>query len=207
MPPEEPRASYRVRRFHRKDWKQRPYHESYEVSDEATGLVLASCDLAGRAVFTNLEITDDAGHHWQVTPNRKVLPSRWTLADDAGAVHLQLDLRLAGKLLNPVQRTSLAVLDASGSEVARLIDGRDGVADRMFGSNINERLLVREAQLLAQFTSLPRQGPQRTGFRAKLARLFTLGDRGVIVRSVDYDLPAPALLALIAIHDEITTPT
>ena len=78
------RPVYRVRRFRREGNTPGKYRASFEIVDERTAQSLASCDLGGRAVFSRLEITDPEGRAWKMTPNRRVMPSRWAVTDPDG---------------------------------------------------------------------------------------------------------------------------
>jgi hypothetical protein len=203
--PESP-ATWRLCRFNRNGDVPAGYRESYEMIEEATGTVRASCDLLGRAVETPFTILDDGGDTWQVMPNRKVMPTRWTLVADNGDVQLQLDLRLADKLINPLQRTSLALIDASDNEFARLIDGRKGVAERMLGSTVNDWILVRNEHPIAHLCSLPSREPRRKGVIGRITSFLTPGDRGIVIDSAELSLSAVELLALMAVHNDVTMP-
>jgi hypothetical protein len=199
-------AVYRIRKFQVAGTPP-PKYRCLEISDEPAQRVLASCHLTGRATLDGLTIVDDAGGTWQLTPNRKVMPTRWVLADDAGRTCLQLDAQLAGKLLKPLSRTSLAVLDANGGEMYRLIDPRTAVADRILGAGPGDWVFVSGAHLAARLVTLPGRGEPPAGWLRKLASIFEGSDRGLISQGPEHVLPAPAALAIVAIHEELTEST
>lgn len=91
----------RMRRFSRKGAKPKKYRKTFEVSDEHSGQVMAVGELVGQAVFATIIISDQHQHIWQMKPNRRVMPSRWTLTDPQGQVVLQFDQKILGKLANP----------------------------------------------------------------------------------------------------------
>jgi hypothetical protein len=197
-------AVYRIRRFQADGKRPAGYRHSFEVSDEQTGRILASCDLMGRAAFTVLAIADHDGGIWLTSPNRKVMPSRWALTDPGGQTVVQIDAKIAGKLLNPLYRTSLAVLDAHGNERFRLLDPRTGTADRILGTGPGEWAFVSGEDVVARLVLLPKQGDPPAGILGRIARLFADSDRGLVSLGRDHILPAPAVLAIAAIHDELT---
>jgi hypothetical protein len=197
-------AVYRIRRYQAQGKRAAGYQRSFEVSEEQTGQVLASCDVMGRAAFTALVIVDHDGGTWLTSPNRKVMPSRWAVTDPGGNTVVQLDAKIAGKLLNPLYRTSLAVLDAHGNERCRLLDPRSSTADRILGTGPGEWAFVSGEDVVARLVMLPKQGDPPAGLLGRIARLFADSDRGLVSLGPDHILPAPAVLAIAAIHDELT---
>jgi hypothetical protein len=200
-------AVYRIRTFQAPGSRPARYRCSFEVSDEPAGQVLASAHLTGRAALDGLTIVDAAGGAWQLAPSRRVMPTRWVLRDADGQTFLQLDAQLAGKLLKPLSRTSLAVLDANGEEMYRLIDPRTGVAERIIGVGPGDWAIVHGSSLVARLATLPGRGEPPTGWLGKLASAFAGSDRGLISEGPEHILKAPAALAVIAIHEELTQST
>jgi hypothetical protein len=197
-------AVYRIRSFRAGADRPRSYRRSIEVSDEQTGQVLASCDLMGRAAFTVLDIADHDHGTWHASPNRKVMPSRWVVTDPGRQTVVQLDAKIAGKLLNPLYRTSLAVLDAEGDERYRLLDPRASTADRILGVGPDDWAFVEGEAVAARLVMLPRQGEPPSGLLGRIAHVFAGTDRGLVSAGPQHILPAPAVLAIAAIHDELT---
>jgi hypothetical protein len=197
-------AVYRIRSFRAGADRPKSYQSSFEVSDEHTGQVLASCDLMGKAAFTVLDITDHDGGTWHASPNRKVMPSRWVVTDPGQETVVQLDAKIAGKLLNPLYRTSLAVLDSQGNERYRLLDPRAGIAERILGVGPDDWAFVQGDELAARLVMLPRQGEPPSGLLGRIAHIFAGADRGLVSAGPQHILPAPAVLAIAAIHDELT---
>lgn len=197
-------AVYRIRVFRAGADRPRSYQRSIEVSDEQTGQVLASCELMGRAAFTVLDISDHDGGTWHASPNRKVMPSRWVVTDPGRQTVVQLDAKIAGKLLNPLYRTSLAVLDAQGNERYRLLDPRAGIADRILGVGPDDWAFVQGDEMAARLVMLPRQGEPPRGLLGRIAHVFAGRDRGLVSAGPEHILPAPAVLAIAAVHDELT---
>jgi hypothetical protein len=197
-------AVYRIRKFQAAGTRAPKYRCSFEVSDEPTGRVLASSHLTGRATLDGLTIADASGGTWLLRPTRKIMPARWVLSDNAGRTVLQLDAQLADKLLKPLARSSLAVLDANGVELYRLIDPRTGVAERVLGAGPGDWVFVSGSSPAARLVSLPARGEQPEGLLGKLSSIFAGSDRGVISEGPGHILPAHVALAVVAIHEELT---
>ena len=85
----------------------------------------------GRFPLLGACIRDANGAEWHLTPNRKVMPSQWTLSNDAGMAVLRINGMIGGKLLNPMHPTSVAVFDATGVEQFRITDIRSVIHDHL----------------------------------------------------------------------------
>jgi len=133
------------------------------------------------------------------------MPSKWAVTDPAERTVLQLDAKVTGKLLNPFHRTSLVVLDPHGHELYRLIDPRARAADRLLGAGPGDWAFVKGGILAARLVLLPRrEDDSPTGVVGRIARMFSGSDRGLISLGPKHILAAPAILAIVAIHDELT---
>jgi hypothetical protein len=132
------------------------------------------------------------------------MPSRWVITDPGRQTVVQLDAKIAGKLLNPLYRTSLAVLDAQGNERFRLLDPRAGTAERLLGVGPDDWAFVQGDAVAARLVMLPRQGEPPSGLLGRIAHVFAGRDRGLVSAGPEHILPAPAVLAIAAIHDELT---
>jgi hypothetical protein len=84
-------AVYRVRRFYRKGDVPKKYACTFEMIDDNSLQMMASCDLIGKAVFTTLMIMDHQQNTWQMKPNRKIMPSRWVVMDPKQNIAVQFD--------------------------------------------------------------------------------------------------------------------
>lgn len=204
-PPGAARFVYRIRVFRADADRPRNYRRSYEVSDERTGQVLSTCHLMGRAAFTQLDIADHDGGTWHTTPNRGVMPSQWVVTDPGRQVIARLDAKITGKVLAPLYRASLAVLDPDGAERYRLLDPRAGIAKRMLGVGRDDWAFVQGEQVAATLVRLPRQSGPRSGLIGRLAGALAGSDRGLVSAGPAHFLPAPMVLATMAIHDELTS--
>ena len=106
----EDRAVYRVRKYYRKEDKTKKYKGTFEVSDNRTQQVMATCDLIGQAVFSTLEIIDYEHRAWQMKPNRKIMPSRWLVTDPGQHIVMQFDQKILGKLTNPLYKSRCSAI-------------------------------------------------------------------------------------------------
>jgi hypothetical protein len=175
-----------------------------ELRDELSATPLCTCDIVGRAVFAHLTLHGTGGATWHLAPNRKVLPTRWTVTDADGRVLIHFDQQALGKLINPLYRTLLALLDADGRDVARVIDPRTSVPDRIFGLGPNEWALVRGEELLARLRYLPPPGPGKPGWLGRVQRYLLTSDRGIVSEGDGHALEAPVALALQILFDPLT---
>ncbi|MCB2148950.1 MAG: hypothetical protein KQI81_20885 [Deltaproteobacteria bacterium] len=127
-------AVYRVRRFNKKGDKPKKYRCTFEVTDEHTQQVMAVCDLLGQAVFSTLTMIDHANHTWQMKPNRRITPSRWTVTGPEQKIAMPFDQKILATMVNPINKTVLALLDSMGKEVYRLVDTWTSIPDRELGA-------------------------------------------------------------------------
>ncbi|PLX99162.1 MAG: hypothetical protein C0622_10850 [Desulfuromonas sp.] len=196
--------TYRLRRSFNKDGQPKNYSGSYQLVDEQSQAVLASCHLCGKAVFAELETVDAWENVWRLAPNRKVMPSHWTLSDPAGCVALQFDQRIAGKIVNPLYRTALALLDEDGDEAYRLVDPRTSIPDRIFGVAPGEWGVMFGDRPVAKLVRLARNAEPAKGVFGKLRSLLAGTDQGMISAGANHALPAPVTLAMLLLFAELS---
>jgi hypothetical protein len=200
-------ALYRVRRTRRDGMSDSRYRGTWELSDDATKQVLATCDLMRAAVFGTHEIRDRDQQVWRLFANRAVMPSRWLLADPAQRLALQFHQQILRKLLNPWRRTGLVLLDADDTAMFRLIDPRTGVLDRMFGPGIDDWLLMQDGNPAAKLVRLPSEQDEPKGMLGRLGRALSRADRGIASATSAHALSAPTALALLMLVEELTDPS
>ena len=133
---------YRIREYYAKEKKPKKYRRSFELTDEDTRRVMATGDLVGRTVFIAQTICDQNRQPRQMKPNRKIMPARWTVTDPRQRVVMQFDQKIMGKLVNPIYKVLLALLDGEGREVYRLVDPRTNIPDRIMSANTGQWTLV-----------------------------------------------------------------
>ena len=181
------------------------YRGTYELVDEENGQIAAYCDLIGRAMFAGLDIYDAGNRLWPLRANRKIMPTRWALQNPSGQVIVQFDQKVLGKLTNPLYRVVLALLDSEGHERYRLVDPRSSIPDRIMSIHIGDWPLLEGDRPIARITKLAREPakPAR-GLLGKLRNLIQITDRGFVSAGDNHALPAPAVLALLLLFDEVT---
>lgn len=194
----------RVRRSHRDGHRPKGYRHTLELIDDRTQQVLAVCDVTGFAVTTALEIRDDVGRTWHLRPNRKVLPTLWSLHDPDGRLVVEVHGRSLEKLANPFGRVAWSLRDAEGRETFRVVDGRDRALDRTLGGGPNEWLVTDGTRVTARVTRLPRNRTEPRGLLGRLRALLAVTDLGLVSEEAGHPFPGPVALALLMLVRELT---
>jgi hypothetical protein len=203
--PSAPRfPTYRIQKARRAGVDAASYRHTLTVLDEHTKETLATCDLLGRPSTSELAIVEASDARCRLTPNRSVLPSRWMLTDAMGRVALQIDGKLAAKLLKPLNRTALALLEGSAEEPLRLVDTTSSLGDLVLGFNPGDWSLLRGEDAVAKLTLLPLHRPRTRGLRGWLRHALTPADRGLVSFGDRHVISAPAALAMVALFEEFT---
>lgn len=197
-------ALYRSRRTRRDRDSDNRYRDIWELSDDTTKQVLATCDLMGRAVFGTHEIVDREQQVWRLAANRVVMPSRWLLTDPAQRVTLQFHQQILRKLLNPWRRIGLVLLDGCGQERFRLVGPEAGVLDRIFGPGIDDWAVMERGKPVAKLVRLPKEKQEPKGLLDRLSKLLAGADHGIASAGPTHVLAAPAALALLMLVNELT---
>lgn len=197
---------YRLRKTRSADPPKR-YRGTLELSDEGTGQMLATCDVIGQAAFANHQIVDHRQAVWRMAPNRRIMPSHWLVTDPAQRVVVQFSQQILRKIINPLRRTGLILLDGAGNETARLLDPRTGIFHRLLGPGADDWILAWNGEPIAKLVRLPTPEPAGDGLLKRIGRLLTQSDRGLVSLGPSHALPAPAALALFMLVEELTNPS
>lgn len=197
-------AVYRIRRFRREGDVPKKYEGTYEVIDDQSQQVMAVCDLVGRAVFAHVMFKDHQQQTWQMRPNRKIMPSRWTVTGPRQDVAMQFNQKIFGKMVNPLYKTALVLENGEGKEVYRLVDPRTNIPDRILGSGPDDWLVMNGDKPVAKLTRLPRPTESAKGIFGRLKRLLTGSDTGIVSAGNSHLLAAPVALAMFLLFDELT---
>jgi len=200
-------ACYRIQRSLDRGDKPKKYRGPFRLIDEDTGLVAASCDLVGNAAFATVTIRDGENRHWQMRPNRKVMPSRWIVTDPQQRVAMQFDQKILAKLVNPLYRTVLVLLTEDDSEAFRLVDPVANIADRMFGAKIGDWAVLSGDKLVAKLTRLKRAGEPAGGLLGKVRHWLQSSDFAIVSASEEHALSAPVALSMYLIFRELNDPS
>ncbi|MEN8131606.1 MAG: hypothetical protein ABFS45_15720 [Pseudomonadota bacterium] len=199
-------AIFRIRKSHKKGEKPKKYQCTYEIVDEGTQQVMAICDLIGTASFSTLTIIDNDRQSWIMSPNRRIMPSRWAVADPGQNVAVQFDQKILGKLINPIYKVAFALLDDRETEKYRLVDPRTSIPDRIFGVSPGEWVILDDDRPVAKLGKLPRQTdqPEGKGLFGRLKKAVTGSDDAVVSAGSNHLLPAPVALGMFMLFKELT---
>lgn len=196
----------RARKTRRGGSAPRGYKCTWELLDEPSQVVLAATDLVGAALHSTIAFTDSAREVWLMAPNRKLMPSSWTMKDPSGRFVAKFDQQILGKLTNPLYRTMLTLRDEDGKELHRVIDPRTNVPDRVFGLGPDEWAILRGEQPVGKLVWLSRRktGSDR-GALGWLRNWLSGSDWGIASVGSERELfPAPVSLALIILCEELS---
>lgn len=197
-------ATYRITQRYRSADVPKGYIGTLEAIDEATKQPAAVCDLPGRAVFSTLSITDGDDRRWELRPNRKIMPSRWTLTDPEGRIAMEFDQAILPKLANPLYKIAMSCIDARSNRAYALIDPRSSLPDRLLGGGPNDWAIVEGDRVVARLVRLPKPDRTASGLRGLLSRFLPASDPGIVTLGPDHLFPAPAALAMQALFKELT---
>lgn len=179
------------------------YRYTLEMIDDRTQQAMATCDLIGRPAFSALTIMDEKQRAWGMSPNRKIMPSRWIVTDPQQRIAMQFDQKILGKLVNPLYKVAFSLLDGEGKEVYRLVDPRTDIPDRLFGVGPNEWAVIAGDRPAAKLVRLSRQKQPSPGFIGALKALLTASDPGIVSLGRHHVLPAPVALGMLVIFNEL----
>jgi hypothetical protein len=200
-------ACYRIHRSSDGSDKPKKYRGSFRVTDERTGQVTANCELVGKAVFDTVTIVDGDSKTWQMHPNRKIMPSRWTVTDPQQRFVMQFEQRILAKLVNPLYRTVLVLLAEDGRELFRLVDPTTNMGDRIFGVFVGEWAILCGDKPMAKLTLLKRSGQTGSGLLGKVRHWLKASDYAIISAAEEHALQAPVGLAMYLVFRELYDPT
>lgn len=198
---------YLIRRRRRDGAVPRGYRHTLELFAADGQARLAACDLLGRPSGTALVVEDAAGAAWTMRPARRFLPLRWPVTGPDGQVVVQFAHRVLPKLLNPWYRTALSVLDGDGHERFRLVDPRSGLLERMFGLRPDDWVLLAGTAVVARLLRAPRSAAEQGDGRGVLRALLDGPAQAFAVVGNESPLPAPLVLCMRALLDELTDPS
>lgn len=197
-------ATYRFRRHHHRDHAEKGYLYTMDALDERSGEVLATCDVTGRPAQTALALTDAHGGRWHMVPNRRFMPTRWTVTGPTQQVVVQFEQKVLGKLVNPAYAVALTLLDSHDRELGRLMDPRASVVDRLLGLGPDEWAVLDGDRMLGKLAYLRRLKEAPTGFLGTLKSIMAGSDQGFVSMGPEHALAAPAALAMVLLFNQLT---
>lgn len=180
--------------------------KALELLSEPAGELLAACSFRGRFTLSTVSLTTPDGRSWNVTPNRRVMPTHWTVSVDGSPV-VTFRGQHARKILNPLHRTSVVAFDAADSEILRVQDPTPSVAERLISPGPSHWMLVRDGEIIGKLVRLPKPVRKDVGPIRRALMKLAGSDHGLVSLDGQPVLDAPAALALVAIHEELTEPT
>jgi hypothetical protein len=196
-------ALYRIRRV-RRSGPNESHRGRWEIRDEATKQVLATCDPLRVVTFGGHDIIDRDQQAWRLTANRGIMPSRWLLADPTQRLVLQIDQQILRNLFNPWRRTRLVLRDENETELFCLVDPRTSLLHRIFGTGVDDWVLMNKDKPAAKLVRLPREQEEPRGLLGRLSKLLARSDQGIASMGASHVLSAPAALALLMLLNELT---
>ena len=195
----------RVKFLKDKTSQTKKYKASYKLVNDHNQDTVVECDLHGNIVFTTTHFTSPNGEHWELKPNRKVMPSRWALSNKSGEIVAQIDQKILGKLTNPLYKVAMTILDASGNEIARLVDPRKSVFSQFFEAGPFGWALLSKEKLIARKVPLSKpENKKAKGIMGKLTNFINSSDPGFILEEPHPATIPPLLLIMILLLDELT---
>ncbi len=197
-------AIYRLHSFSRKENVPSNYRGSYQLLDEQSQQVMAFCDISGHATFSLVSILDEEHKTWTMRPNRKILPTRWILTDPSASIAMQFDQNLPRKLINPIYKIFLTLLDGQDKENYHVVDQRESFVDRILGVAPDDWLLMEGDEPVAKITRLPRYKRQPEGLWQKLRAFLAGSDKAIVSLKGGHVISAPIALCLLLILHELT---
>ena len=199
------KPALRIRDHYVRDGKPNKYERTYEVIDAQSGVTLLHCDIVGHVALRTQTMIDEQGHAWRLEPNRKLMPSRWDLRNTDGSGHWQFRQKALGMLVNPFQKTVMSISDGDGVEQLQLADLHGAKLPVVLGLEWGKYALVRNNDLLATLTHLPReQQPEGKGLLGRIRRFLHASDAAFVSTGDTHPLPPPALLAVYLLYREFT---
>src|SRR5690606_33436043 len=94
---------------------------------------LAHCDVCGQLLHASQAIETASGQRWSLRPNRRVMPSHWTLSDPDDRAVLVLDQRIFGKLVSPLTRVGMSIKNPQGRVAFRVVEPDASLPERLLG--------------------------------------------------------------------------
>jgi len=113
------------------------------------------------------------------------------------------DQKVLGKFLNPWGKTMLSIQDAAGTEVFRLSDARNFVADRLLDLTRKDWVILKGETPVAKLGYLNRPTQPAKGLFGRLRNKLKPADRAVISAGPAHVLPAPVALTMLLLFYEL----
>lgn len=181
----------------------RGYRHTVALVDDASGGRLAHCDVCGQLLHAAQVIETGTGERWSLRPNRRIMPSHWTLSDPDDQAVLVLDQRIFGKLTSPLTRVGMSIKDAQGAQLYRVVEPRASLPERLLGPDPDAWSVEDDDGSVALIATLPKTDQSPRGWRGKLQRFIQGTDTGLVSLGEGHQFEIAQSLAILMIFREL----
>lgn len=164
---------------------------------------MAQCEVCGQLLHSHQLIVTDNGQRWNLRPNRKIMPSNWTLSDPQDRPVLVLDQRIFGKLSSPLTRVGMIIKAPQGAVLYRVMEPKASLPERFFGPDPDAWTVENDEGPVALIASLPKPGQPAKGWRGKLQRFIQGVDVGLVSLGDSHRFASAESLAILMIFREL----
>ena len=189
--------------------KQKGYKRSYQVTDEATQKTLAHSDVFGYVSHDAITVQNDFGDVATLAPNRKIMPSEWTLSD-VKKVPLYTYARLSlVKAMNPFGRDVMTVTDARSARTFHLRNTTESKLDLLLGPSSTDWVLFEGDAIVGYLDRRKDPNVPLPGNKvlASLKRFMQSSDWVFVSTETEPALSASGYLILMLLFEELTKDT
>lgn len=187
----------------RPDRAPQGYRHTVALTDDATGEQLAHCEVCGQLLHASQTIGMKSGQPWRLWPNRRIMPSHWTVSDPDERPVLVLDQRIFGKLSSPLTRVGMSIKNPQGAVLYRVIEPKASLPERLLGADPNAWTIENEDGPVALIASLPKTDQAAKGWRGKLQRFIQGTDMGLVSLGQAHRFGIAESLAILMIFREL----
>jgi hypothetical protein len=187
----------------RTDPPPKGYKYTVALSDEASGGRLAHCDVCGQLLHASQAIETESGQRWSLSPNRRIMPSHWTLSDPNDRVVLVLDQRIFGKLVNPLTRVGMSIRNPQGAVAFRVVEPDASLPERLLGPDPDAWAVEADDGPVALIATLVKTDQPARGWRGKLQRFIRGADVGLVSLGEEHRFGVAESLAILMIFREL----
>lgn len=187
----------------RPDHPPKGYRHTVALVDDATGDRLAQCDVCGLLLHASQTIETDTGQLWGLRPNRRIMPSHWTLSDPNDQAVLVLDQRIFGKLSSPLSGVGMSLKDPQGTVLYRVVEPDASLPERLLGPDPRAWTVEDNDRPVALIASLPKADQPARGWRGRLQRFIQGTDMGLVSLGEAHHFGIAESLAIVMIFREL----
>lgn len=179
------------------------YKYTVALSDDARGERLAHCHVCGQLLHASQVIETASGQRWSLSPNRRIMPSHWTLSNPDDKAVLVLDQRIFGKLVSPLIRVGMSIKNPQGSVLFRVVEPDASLPERLLGPDPDAWAVEGDDGPLALIATLMKTDQPARGWRGRLQRFIRGTDVGLVSFGDDHRFGIAESLAILMIFREL----